>query len=175
MAIETRTVDSTGVTARPRPTAKLALARLLCRDQKGQALVEFALSLPLLLLIISGIFAFGIAMHSYLELTEAVAVGGRLLAVSRGQTTDPCALTATAVSNAAPLLTASNLSYTLVLNGTTYSGSSCSSSSTTSGAAGNLVQGSSATITVTYPVNLTVFGNLVPNINVTSQITELVQ
>ena len=119
---------------------------------------------------------FGIALHSYLELTNAVSIGARLLAISRGQTTNPCATTATAVYHAAPLLNPANLTFTLVLNGTTYPGASCSSPNTTTGAAGNLVQGSDATVTATYPCNLKVFGyNYAPSCIMTARTTELTQ
>jgi Flp pilus assembly protein TadG len=138
--------------------------------------VEFVLSLPIMLLILTGIFTFGIAMNNYLTLTNAVCVGAELLSVSRGQTTDPCALTAGAIYNAAPLLGQSGFKFTFVLNGSSYSGTSCSSSSTTTGAAGNLVQGANAQITATYPCSLVVYGvNYIPNCALTAQVTEVVQ
>jgi Flp pilus assembly protein TadG len=137
---------------------------------------------------VTGIFTLAIALHDYLELTDAVSIGARRLAISRGQTTDPCATTATAVDQASPFLKSASITFTFVLNcnasspcggsnGTTYSGASCSSSSTTTGAAGNLVQGSAAQITATYPCTLSVYGsaNLLPNCTMTAQMTELVQ
>jgi len=153
------------------------LARLRTSGGGGQALLEFALCPPMLLLIVTGIMTFGIALNSYIELTGAVSIGARLLAVSRGQTTDPCATTATAVYNAAPFLTpTSNMKFTFVLNGTKYSGASCSSTSTTTGAAGNLVQGQPAQVTATYPCNVSVYGfNFAPTCTMTAQTTELVQ
>ena len=60
-------------------------------NQRGQSLLEFALALPILLLIVTGIATFGIALNTYLTLTNAVAQGGQFLSVSRGQTLDPCA------------------------------------------------------------------------------------
>jgi len=143
---------------------------------EGGALVEMAVTLPVLLLIVTGIFTFGLALNNYLELTDAVGISARLLAISRGQTTDPCSTTTAAFYKAAPYLKAANLSFTFVLNGTTYTGTSCSSGSTTTGAAGNLVQGQPAQITVTYPCNLAVYGkNYAPSCTLTAQTTELVQ
>jgi Flp pilus assembly protein TadG len=152
----------------------------VCRraaSEAGGSLVEFAIVLPVLLLIVTGVFTFGIALNNYLELTDAVGIGGRQLAISRGQTTDPCATAVSAIENAAPSLNpASYTSWTFVLNGTSYSGTSCSSSSTTTGAAGNLSQGKSAQVKVEYPCNLTVYGiNYAPSCTLTAQITELVQ
>lgn len=144
--------------------------------ENGQALLEFALCLPLLLLVLTGICTFGVFLNHYLVLTNAATIGAQQLAVSRGQTTDPCQLTSSAVLAASPLLTAANLSYIFVLNGVTYTGTSCSSSSTTTGAAGNLVQGAAASVTVSYPCSLAVYGkNYLPNCLLHAQTTELVQ
>ena len=63
--------------------------------ESGQATVEFAFVLPLLLLIMLGIFQVGIVLRDYLSLTDAVRVGARQAAVSR-TASDP----ATAVRNA---------------------------------------------------------------------------
>lgn len=47
------------------------------RNQKGQALVEFALILPIILLLILGIVQFGMLLNSYLSLTNAAREGAR--------------------------------------------------------------------------------------------------
>jgi Flp pilus assembly protein TadG len=147
-----------------------------CLNEQGQAMVEVALVLPVLLLVLTGIFALGLAFNNYLILTEATNVGARALAISRGSTTDPCATTSSAVIAAAPLLVPANLTFTFGLNGTTYSGTSCSSGSTTTGAAANLVQGGNALVTVTYPCSLAVYGaNYAPSCVLQAQITELIQ
>ena len=160
-----------------RPGVERVRARLRTSEQTGSSLVEFVLVLPILFALVTGICAFGLALNNYLMLTDGVAIGARLLAVSRGQTTDPCATTATAVSNASPLLYPSNISFTFVLNGTPYTGASCSSSSTTTGAAGNLVQGQPAQVTATYPCSLAVYGVNMGSgsCSVMAQTTELVQ
>jgi Flp pilus assembly protein TadG len=146
-------------------------------DESGQSLVEFALCLPILMLVATGIFVIGIAMNHYLIMTNAVNIGAQQLAISRGQTTDPCAITASAVKTASPTLVPANLSFTLVLNGSTYSGASCSSGSSTTGAAGQLVQGSAAQVTVTYPCSLLIYAhNLAPGgCTLKARTTELVQ
>jgi Flp pilus assembly protein TadG len=159
------------VRVRSRSLGKRVSARLRASNEGGQALVEFAVVLPILLLIVTGIFAFGIALNQYLELTEAASVGARLLAVSRGQTADPCATAAAAISNAAPLLTSTSLGYSFVLNGNSY-GASCP---TSTNAGANLQQGVAATVTVTYPCNLTVYMFLKSPFNMTARVTELVQ
>ncbi len=122
-----------------------------------------------------------------MALTEGVNSAGRILAVSSGLTLDPCSTAASAVQSAAPLLNTNNLSYQIVLNpspssGATtnhsYSGSTCSSTSTTTGAAGYLSTGGSVTVTATYSnCSLKFYGNnLMPNgCQVSQTITEIVQ
>jgi Flp pilus assembly protein TadG len=146
-----------------------------CGDN-GQSLIEFALCLPLLLLIVTGILSFGITINNYMMLTDATNVGARQLAISRGQGTDPCATVASTMYAAAPVLTPAKFTLTFVLNGTSYSGASCSSTSSTTGAAGNLQQGKAAKVTAVYPCSLTVYGaNFAPGCMLQAQTTELVQ
>jgi Flp pilus assembly protein TadG len=145
-------------------------------SEEAQSLIEFALCLPPLCLLMTGMFAFGIATSNYMVLTNAANVAAMQLAISAGDTLDPCATVSSAVYSAAPNFTQSSLGFTLLLNGTAYTGSSCSSSSTTTGAAGNLLSGKSMTVTVTYPCNLNVYkGNNFPNCVLTAKTSELVQ
>ena len=151
---------------------------LLARsNDAGQSAVEFALCLPVLLLVVTGILTFGLAINNFIVLTDATGVSARQLAISRGQTTDPCATTVTAFYAAAPLLARSGLTFAFSFNGVAYSGTSCNSSSTTTGAAGNLAQGTSAQVTVSYPCSTKVYGhNFTPNSCVLqAQTAELVQ
>ena len=144
--------------------------------EHGQALVESAVALPILLVILTGILTFGIAINNYLTLTNATNSGARQLAISRLQTTDPCATAVSAVYSASPGLRQASMSFSFVIDGTPYSGVSCSSSSYTTGAAGNLVQQAAAQVTVTYPCALAVFGiNYAPGCTLQAQTTELVQ
>lgn len=150
--------------------------RELSRRDEGQSLIEFALVLPVFMLMVTGIFVFGIAYNNWLVLTDATSLGGRTVAISRGNTLDPCATAASAISSASPGLNSSLITYSFVINGTSYSGSSCSSSSTTQGAAGNLIQGGTITLNVSYPCSMVVYGkNLVPNCTLRAVVTELVQ
>lgn len=156
------------------------------RGEDGSSLIEFALCLPPLLLLMTGIFAFGIAIANYVELTNACSAGSMQLAISRGQLAspyDPCATAVSAVQAAAPSLTAGSMKFVVVLNGTTYptggtptASLSCTSTSNTAGAAANLVQGQAATVTVKYPCNLTVYNaNNFPSCTLTAKSSELVQ
>lgn len=51
--------------------------------EAGQALVEFVLALPPLLLILLAILQFGIVMNDYVEVSDAARIGARKASVSR--------------------------------------------------------------------------------------------
>jgi len=148
----------------------------LVRRDDGQSIVEFALTLPVLLLVVTAIGAFGIAFNNYIILTEATSVGARQLTVSRGQTLDPCQTFSRAVYAAAPLLKQSSLTFTISLNGNQYTGTTCAGSAT-SGAPSNMILGTNAVVTVTYPLSLSLYGlRVVPTASLlTAKVTELMQ
>jgi Flp pilus assembly protein TadG len=144
--------------------------------RRGSAVIEVAFCLPLLMLVMTGIFAFGVAISNYMILTNAVAIGGQAVAVSRGTTTgaNPCNTAYLAVAGASPLLSPASMSFTLVLNGSSFSGTG-SAFSCASGSA-DVIQSKTATLTATYPCSLGVYGkNLVPGCTLTSQIAEIIQ
>jgi len=53
------------------------------RSERGQTMVEFALVVPLLMLILFAVVQFGIVYNHYVTLTDATRVGARKAAVSR--------------------------------------------------------------------------------------------
>lgn len=59
----------------------LQLMKKLINNNKGQSLVELAILLPLLLLILMGIFEFGRIMNAYLIITHASREGARTACV----------------------------------------------------------------------------------------------
>jgi Flp pilus assembly protein TadG len=65
----------------PRPRGRRL--RALRRDQRGTALVEFALIAPLLFLLLFGIVDFGRALDYYNQLTQLAGQGARTAAVNR--------------------------------------------------------------------------------------------
>jgi Flp pilus assembly protein TadG len=171
------TAGSQELAVKPRRRRRLTLAGL-CRGEQGSALVEFALILPMMLMLTTGVLVFGVAMNNYIQLTNAVSIGARTLAVSAGVTLDPCSVGSTAIQGAAPALNSSSLTYNFTLNGTAYNNqSTCSSASTTTGAAGNLASGTTVTVTATYPLNLSIFGKVFSQNHavLSATATELVQ
>jgi Flp pilus assembly protein TadG len=90
----------------------MSRTRNIYRNQEGQAMVEFALVAPILLLLVFGIVQFGILFNNYLTLTDAVRAGARQAAVSR-TLTDPVGTTKTRVTTAAANLKASDIDITV--------------------------------------------------------------
>lgn len=59
----------------------------LRQDTRGQAMVEFALVLPLLLILLIGVFEFGRAWNVYHAVTDAARLGARSAVVADPVTT----------------------------------------------------------------------------------------
>jgi len=54
----------------------------IIKNEKGASAVEFALILPILIILVFGIVQFGIAYNNYIALTHATREGARLAAVN---------------------------------------------------------------------------------------------
>jgi Flp pilus assembly protein TadG len=127
--------------------------RALWNDRAGSPAVEFALLAPVLLFMLFGIIQFGIALNNDVELTDAVRTGARNFAISRASASGtPYTGTVSAITGAAANLTAGSVSVTTKVNGTACTtDSGCSTALSTAA-------GETATVTATYPCNLTVMG-----------------
>ena len=151
-----------------RSALRRPLAGFLLKGEGG-ALVEFAMVLPMMMMLITGLFSFGISLTNYVQLTQAVGSGGQYLATLRTTTSDPCADTLSAIKSAAPNFQSSKITLTLTMNGTAVTGSTCS------GDQSYLVQGSTAKVNAKYPCNLFVYGmNFGTGCQLQAQITEYV-
>jgi Flp pilus assembly protein TadG len=130
-----------------------ALARLF-RSEQGGPLIEFALVLPLMMVVITGTFAFGLALANDVNLTQATGMGAQYLQTIRTTTSDPCADTLTAIKNSAPNLKGSDITLSVSINGgTAYTTGTCTGAvSTLQGA-----QGDPVTISTTYPCSLLIY------------------
>ena len=120
------------------------------REQRGQTMTEFALILPILVLLLFGIIQFGVAFNHYLTVTDAARAGARKVVVSR-QTANPVGATVAAVRGSAPNLDQSKLSVTVT---------------------STWAQGTDVTVTATYPYKLSLLGVVVKTGNLTSATTE---
>ena len=135
--------------------------RRIDRAQDGQAMVEFALVLPLLLLLIMGIIQFGILFNNYVTLTDAVRAGARQAAVSRGLP-DPVGAATNRVKSSAAGLKDTDIVVTV----TPYDPSDGTA---------NWVQGGDVTVKATYPYDINLFGVVVMSGRFESETTERVE
>ena len=148
-------------------------ARRRFRTADGQAVVEFALVLPLLMLLILGIIKGGILYNNYLSLTDSVRSGARDFSIERGQT-DPCGDTAAAVVAARGGLAQSNL--TLKLTESTSGSIYTYTNSAGSGTCPTLTSGSAVTVDGTYPCDFSLMGiNIIPSCQIHVSATEQVE
>lgn len=156
---------------------RLFVARLLPKKlcgSEGSALVELSLTLPIVFMLLTGVFSLVIALSQKLELAEAVSNGGRVLAVDRGDN-DPCSAVTTAIRNAAPGLDSSKLTLTYNLDGNAYAAGVTSCPGSGGGPNGYMVEGGTASVTATYPCTITVFGSGLINCTLRTQLTEAIQ
>jgi Flp pilus assembly protein TadG len=141
-----------------RATAERRVTR---RGQDGQALVEFALVLPFLLMILIGIIQFGVLFNQYLTLTDAVRAGARQAAVSRTDV-NPEAKAEARVRQSARSLDQSILDVEVTpydpLTGTS-----------------TWLQGGDVTVKATYPFNINILGISVYSGDLESETTERVE
>ena len=127
--------------------------RIRIRDEHGQSMTEFAVILPILVVLLFGIVQFGILFNNYVTLTDAVRAGARAAAVSR-QASDPVGNATSAVRTSASDLNQSNLGVNV---STTWS------------------PGSPVTVTATYPYSISLLGWVVTSGNLTTKTTEAVE
>jgi Flp pilus assembly protein TadG len=57
--------------------------RLSLKNEQGQSMTEFALVLPILVILLFGVIQFGIVFNNYITVTDAVRAGARKGAVGR--------------------------------------------------------------------------------------------
>jgi Flp pilus assembly protein TadG len=146
---------------------------------EGQSIVEFAFVLPLMVLLVMGLFGLGLFIAYYQALTQATGEAAQTLAKSRAITADPCATTLTALEAASPLhLNPSSITLTVQfapLNSTTFTtlgGNSCPT--TASSSLGGTTSGGTVIVGVSYIYSCHLPFSSVVCQPITSQVTEYV-
>jgi Flp pilus assembly protein TadG len=127
------------------------------KNDSGQAVVEFAVILPVLLMILFAILQFGIVFNNYIQVTAAAREGARKAAVSRSLGTAAAeTASTTSAKAAAPGLKQSSITVTYP-NSPTFA------------------QGSDVTVQVTYPYSISILGIIVKSGKLTSSTTMRVE
>jgi Flp pilus assembly protein TadG len=166
--------------------------------EEGQALVEFALVMPILLLVLFAIIQFGLVLNNYITVTDSARAGARELALERGNN-DPCDPAVTVATNAAKAIglpvTDVTPSFALSTGGTTTTQDFCvgtiNGTTTTQSAtpytypAGNTLttetnpgmetQGDEATVSISEPYTLKVFGFGLFHLTLSASATDAVE
>ncbi len=157
-----------------------ALRRFSGGGNEGGSLVEFALVLPLILMLMTGMFSFGIGLNNYIVLTNAVNLGARTVALARNQTTpalagtDPCAYAVQVANASAPGIQSSSITYAITY--TTTSVTPAVATPYTNSCAGLAMNpGDTVQVKATYPYSLAIYGWRSTSINLIGQTSELVQ
>jgi len=143
-------------------------------DEMGGALVEMAIALPIMMIMLTGIFSFSMALYQKLQLAEALSSGGRVLAADRGDI-DPCQTATSAIIASAPGLQPSQLRLNYTIGGVNYGSGTTSCPGSGSTANANMTAGGVAQIQASYPCSLSVYGRSFASCNLGYQISENVQ
>ncbi len=148
----------------------------------GGALIEFALVLPLMVMLITGMASFGLAISNYLILTSSVDSGARALSLARGQTipalaaSNPCAYAVQVANNSSPSLNPSSLTYSIAWTTINASGTSVTTNYSNASCAGLVLNaGDSVQVRAVYPFTIILYGWRPGALNMVSQTSELVQ
>jgi Flp pilus assembly protein TadG len=122
--------------------------------EEGQTMVEFALVVPILLVVLFGVIQFGVVYKDYVTITDASRVGARKAAVSRHEASPE------GVAEAAVRGSASGLDQTQL-------GVSVSATA--------WEHGEDVTVTATYPYEIDLLGLVVASGQLESTTTERVE
>jgi Flp pilus assembly protein TadG len=127
--------------------------RISFRSQKGQSMTEFALVLPILVVLLFGVIQFGIVFNNYITLTDAVRAGARKGAVGR-RLPNPNAAVVQAVRDSSTDLKQPDLNVTVTSSWT---------------------QGSDVEVSASYPYSINLLGIPVKSGRLTSTTKERVE
>jgi Flp pilus assembly protein TadG len=141
-----------------RPAASKTVSRARSRRRRrsrGQSLVEFAVVLPVFLLILSGVLDFGFLLYSRMTVINAARDGARIAISAADPTTIPSIARGQTVAAGGGLITNGDVTVSCIRPG-----GSCSFTSATSAAAGDSVK---VVVTYTYhPFFPLLFGTTIP-------------
>jgi Flp pilus assembly protein TadG len=125
------------------------------RSQRGQTMTEFAIVLPIFLLLLLGIAQGGVAFHNFVQLTDATRAGARFGApLDCSGTCDRTAKVVSKVKSSAANLTPGNVGVTVT---------------------STWVPGTDLRVCASYPFSINLIGLVVRSGNLNSCTTERVE
>jgi Flp pilus assembly protein TadG len=147
------------------------------RGEEGAALLEFAITLPLLMTVLTGTASFSLALYILQQIGNATSTAAQLLGAEQGLITDPCATVVSSVTKSLPSLTAASITYTVTITNasgvaTTFGPTTGSSFTCTSGA-GDMAPNEPVSVTVSYAYSWLPILNFSPKSGLSSSETAL--
>lgn len=187
MAITHRSIDpetpACGATA-----LRLKTLLRIARRSDGGPLVELALTMPIMMIMIVGMFGMGIMLNNYMVLTSIVGTSARNLAMVRGTTaaSDPCTNAISQAISTSPSLNLAQVTWTVTwktwdTNTATFTGTSTYTSSSAgaipscTARSSSIYQGDNVAVTATYPAVFYQYGLTGTSMNLTARSAELMQ
>ena len=134
------------------------MARLLQRlrnlaSEEGSTLMEFAVTLPVFITIITGTTSFAVGVYNLQQLSNATTNAVQAAAAGQGIASDPCSAAQTQVTAYLPNWTASSFSYSMSIvdsNGTSHTYNSTGTTFSCTAGASTMAQNEPIVLTVTY-------------------------
>ena len=102
-----------GITRQALRLAQRLMRAKCVKGEEGTSLVELAISLPIMLMLLTGAASFSLAFYSLQQLGNATTTGAQLVAANQGLVSDPCETAAAAVESALPNWTTTKLTFTM--------------------------------------------------------------
>lgn len=149
---------------------------------RGGSLVEFALVLPMMMVLITGMFTLGLILNNYMVLTSMVGTTARTLALTRNQSipalagTDPCAYAIQTATTNGPSLNATAVTWSIAWTTTNQSTGVSSTTTYTNTCAGKVPLPSDiVAVSATYPVTFILYGWTPNSMSLNARTAELMQ
>ena len=124
------------------------------RSEEGSSLVEFAVTLPVFVTLVTGMASLSLAGYSLQQLGNATSNAVQMVGAEAGLESDPCAQAVTTVTGTLPNWTAAGFTYTEVItdvNNTTHTyGPTAGSSFSCTAGATVIAANKSVVLTVKY-------------------------
>jgi Flp pilus assembly protein TadG len=122
--------------------------------EEGNALVELAFVAPLMMIMLTGLASFAMALYSYQQLGYAVASASQQVGAEQGLITDPCATLESDITTALPGWTVSKFTFSATItdsSGTAHSfGPTAGSGFSCTAGAGDMALNEPMAVTVSY-------------------------
>jgi Flp pilus assembly protein TadG len=104
--------DRKGITGRALRLAQRLRAKRV-KGEEGTSLVELAITLPIMLTLLTGAASFSLGLYSLQQLGSATTSAVQVVAADQGLVSDPCGTAAAAVESSLPHWTTTKLSLSM--------------------------------------------------------------